>query len=173
MAGIPLKGSERAPLYGSRATGPADPSEPLLVSVLLRRRARQELRDRVRRLAGGDRTSGHLAREEFARQYGAEPADIAAVKTFAASHSLTVIQEHAGRRTVILGGTVAQFEAAFGVRLQRCEHSRWGAYRGRQGTIQLPQELDGVVEAVLGLDNRPQARTHFRLQQPAGIRKPS
>ncbi len=119
MAGIPLKGSERAPLSGSRATGPADPAERLQVSVLLRRRARQDLRDRVRRLAGGDRTSGHLAREEFARQYGAEPADIAAVTSFAANHGLSVIQEHAGRRTVILAGTVAQFEAACAVRLQR------------------------------------------------------
>ena len=173
MARIPLKGSERTPLPGSRATGPADPSERLQVSVLLRRRARQDLHDRVRRLARGDRSSGHVAREEFARHYGAEPADIAAVKAFAASHGLSVVQEHAARRTVVLAGTVAQFEAAFVVRLQRCEHPQRGVYRGRQGVIQLPQELDGIVEAVLGLDNRPQARTHFRLQNPAAIRKPS
>jgi kumamolisin len=167
MARIPLKGSERAPLSGSRAVGPADPSERLEVSVLLRRRGRQDLRDRVRRLATGDRSAEHLAREEFARQFGAEPADIAAVKAFAAIHGLSVIQEHAARRTVVLAGTVAQFEAAFGVRLQRFEHAR-GAYRGRQGTIQLPQELDGVVEAVLGLDNRPQAQPHFRVRGSAG-----
>ena len=166
MARIPLKGSERAPLSGSRAVGPADPSERMEVSVLLRRRGRQSLRDRVHRLATGDRSDGHLAREEFARQFGAEPADIAAVKAFAANHGLSVIQEHAARRTVVLAGTVAQFEAAFGVRLQRFEHAR-GAYRGRQGTIQLPQELDGVVEAVLGLDNRPQAQPHFRVRGSA------
>jgi len=52
------------------------------VSVLLRRRARQDLHDRVRGLARGDRSSGHVAREEFARHYGAEPADIAAVVRF-------------------------------------------------------------------------------------------
>lgn len=163
MARIPLKGSERAPLSGSRAVGPADPSEHLEISVLLRRRGRQELRDRVRRLASGDRSVEHLAREEFARQFGAAPVDIAAVKAFAATHGLSVIQEHAARRTVVLAGTVAKFEAAFGVKLQRFEHPR-GAYRGRVGVIELPQELDGVVEAVLGLDNRPQAQTHFRLQ---------
>ena len=166
MARIPLKGSERAPLSGSRAVGPADPTERVQVSVLLRRRGHQGFRDRVRRLASGDRSVGHLAREDFARQFGAEPADIAAVKAFAASHGLTVIQEHAGRRTVVLAGTVAQLEAAFGVRLERFEHPR-GAYRGRQGAIHLPQELDGVVEAVLGLDNRPQAQTHFRVQGAA------
>jgi kumamolisin len=170
MARIPLKGSERAPLSGSRAVGPADPTERVQVSVLLRRRGHQGFRDRVRRLASGDRSVGHLAREDFARQFGAEPADIATVKAFAASHGLTVIQEHAGRRTVVLAGTVAQLEAAFGVRLERFEHPR-GAYRGRQGAIHLPQELDGVVEAVLGLDNRPQAQTHFRVQGAAAKRK--
>lgn len=34
MAGIPLKGSERTPLPGSRATGPADPAERLQVSAI-------------------------------------------------------------------------------------------------------------------------------------------
>jgi kumamolisin len=166
MATIPLKGSERAPLSGSRAVGPADPTERVQVSVLLRRRGSQDFRDRVRRLASGDRSIGHLAREDFARQYGAEPADIAAVKTFAAKYGLSVVQEHAERRTVLLAGTVAQLEVAFGVKLQRFEHPR-GTYRGRQGTIQLPQELAGVVAAVLGLDNRPQAQTHFRVQGAA------
>ena len=40
-------------------------------------------------------------------------------------------------------------------------------------SFNFPQELDGIVEAVLGLDNRPQARTHFRLQGAAANRKPS
>jgi kumamolisin len=170
MARIPLKGSERAPLPGSRAVGPADPSERAEVSVLLRRRGKQALRDRVRRIAGGDRSSPPLSREEFARQFGAEAADIAALKAFATQHGLSVIQEDAARRTVILSGTVAQLEAAFGVKLQRFEHPR-GAYRGRQGAIHLPSELDGVVEAVLGLDNRPQAQTHFRFQAGAAKHK--
>jgi kumamolisin len=170
MARIPLKGSERAPLSGSRAVGPADPSERVEVSVLLRRRGRQDFQDRVGRIASGDRSTEHLAREDFARQYGAEPADMAAVKAFATSHGLSVVLEHAARRTVMLAGTVAQVEAAFGVKLQRCEHPS-GTYRGRQGAIQLPQELDGVVEAVLGLDNRPQAQTHFRVQGTAAKRK--
>ena len=92
MARIPLKGSERAPLSGSRAVGPADPTERVEVSVLLRRRGRQNLRDRVRQLATGDRSAGHLAREEFARQFGAEPADIAAVKAFRSEEHTSELQ---------------------------------------------------------------------------------
>ena len=36
-------------------------------------------------------------------------------------------------------------------------------YRVREGGIQLPASLMGVVEAVVGLDNRPQAKPHFRV----------
>jgi kumamolisin len=39
-------------------------------------------------------------------------------------------------------------------------------YRVREGGIHLPASLAGMVEAVLGLDNRPQARPHFRVHQP-------
>jgi kumamolisin len=36
----------------------------------------------------------------------------------------------------------------------------------REGAIHLPASLTGLVEAVLGLDNRPQAQPHFRVRQP-------
>jgi kumamolisin len=162
MARIPLKGSERSPLPGSRAVGPADPNERLQVTVLLRRRGQQAFRERVNKLAAGDTSSEPLTREQFAQQFGAHPADIAAIKAFAASHGLTVVQEHADRRTVLLSGTVAQLESAFAVKLQRFEHAS-GSYRGREGCIEIPSELGGIIEGVLGLDNRPQAETHFRL----------
>jgi kumamolisin len=174
MARVPLKGSERFPLAGSRVLGPADPAERVQVTVLLRRRSSQALRDRVDRLARGDRSPGHLNRDEFAQQFGADPTDIAAVRTFAANHGLSMVREHPERRTVVLSGTVAQLEPAFGVRLHRYQHSS-GTYRCRQGVIELPAELDGIVQAVLGLDNRPQAQPHFRIRgaQPGGhIRRP-
>jgi len=163
MARVPLKGSEKFPLPGSRVVGPSDPAEHVQVSVLLRRRGRQAWCDRVDRLSRGDRSEGHLGREEFGRHFGAEPADIAAIRTFAANNGLSIVREHPERCTVILSGTVAQLEVAFSVKLQRCEHAS-SYYRGRQGVIELPAELDGIVKAVLGLDNRPQAKPHFRIR---------
>jgi kumamolisin len=165
MAKVTLKGSERSAVPGAQVRAPADPTEPLEVSVIVRRGGRQELQTRVAKLAAGDRTVETLSREEFAKRHGADAADLAAVRRFAAAHGLSVIQEDAARRTMILSGTVAQFNAAFSVQLQECAHPG-GTYRGRTGAIQLPEELNGVIEAVLGLDNRPQANTHFRVQQP-------
>jgi kumamolisin len=163
----PLKGSERKPLPGAKAVGKADPAERLEVSILLRRRGGATFTEHVKKLANRDRAGGHLSRAEFERQFGADNADIAAVKKFASDHGLSVVQEHPGRRTVVLSGTVAQFNAAFGVDLQRFEY-RGGSYRGRVGSVQLPDELHGLVEAVLGLDNRPVARPHFRARRSLG-----
>ena len=166
MAQNPLKGSERKPLPGATAVGKADPTERMEVSVLLRRRNADALGQRVTRLRRRGQGGGHLSREEFEGQFGADSADMAAVKTFAATHGLAVVQEHAGRRTVVLSGTVAQFNATFGVDLQRFEHPA-GSYRGRVGSIHLPDELHDRVEAVLGLDNRPVAKPHFRRARPS------
>jgi kumamolisin len=162
MANTSLRGSERHPVPGARITAPADPSERFEVSVLVRRQARDELSSRIADLSAG-KPAVPLTREGFEQRHGAAAVDLTAVRAFAAAHQLSVVQEHAGRRTLILSGTVAQFCAAFHVKLHQYEHAG-GSYRGRTGAIELPSELQGVVEAVLGLDNRAQARTHFRIR---------
>ena len=163
----PLAGSERTPLPGARAVGKADPSERLEVTLVLRHREHEALQERVRNIAAGDKSERHLTHDEYAQQFGADSIDIQAVKQFAHQHGLAVVEEHQGRRTVVLSGTVAQFNDAFGVDLREFEHPG-GSYRGRTGSVHLPDELHGVVTAVLGLDNRPQARPHFRARPTHG-----
>jgi kumamolisin len=166
MAKVTLKGSERTAMQGAQVLAPADPKERLEVSVIIRRGARTALQTRVAKLAAGNRSVGFMSRQEFAHEHSADPADLAKVRKFAAAHGLIVCQEHAARRTVVLSGTVEQFNAAFSVQLQQIK-APGGTYRGRTGALQLPQELDGIVEAVMGLDNRPQAIPHFRVR-PTG-----
>ncbi len=166
MARVTLKGSERKVLSGARIIGPADPRERLEVTLIIRGHARDAFNSRLAKLHGGDQSAGHLSRQDFARLHGAVTADLGRVRQFAEGNDIAVVEEHAARRTVMLSGTVAQFSAAFQVELKHCSHPH-GTYRGRTGGIQIPAELDGVIEAVLGLDNRPQARTHFRLRSAA------
>ncbi len=158
----PLAASHKEPMAGAREVGPADLSERLQVTVIVRRKAAGAFDAHVARLAAADPRAANLTREAFAEQFGADPAELAAVAAFATGHGLAIVRSDAARRTVILAGTVAQFQAAFGVKLNRYEYEG-GSYRGRTGTVFLPDALDGIVEAVLGLDNRPQAKPHFRI----------
>jgi kumamolisin len=166
MANVTLKGSERTAVRGAHVLAPADPKERLEVSMIVRRCACAALQTRVAKLAAGNRSVGFMSREEFATEFAADPYDLRKVRKFAAAHHLIVVQEHGARRTVVLSGTVGQFSNAFSVQLQQFAYSG-GTYRGRTGAIQLPEELDGIIDAVMGLDNRPQAIPHFRVR-PTG-----
>jgi len=168
MAIISLQGSERAAMTGARVAGPADPHEQLQVSVIVRRRAALEMRAQAAALAAGRVSKSFMSREEFAQQHGAQVSDLSAVRAFAIAQGLSVVLVHSARRTVVLEGTVSQFDAAFGVQLQKMEHAG-RSYRGRTGSIHIPADLEGIIEAVLGLDNRPQAAPHFRVR-PASSR---
>jgi kumamolisin len=104
---------------------------------------------------------GHpLSRSDFAARHGARPEDLAAVEAFARDNGLQVVDSDPARRRVVLAGTVEAMSRAFDVELHRYE-AAGAAYRGRVGHVRIPAELANAVEAVLGLDNRPQARPHF------------
>jgi kumamolisin len=164
MATHPLTGSSKTLLPGAQVVGNTDSDERLEVSVRLRRRDQAGFERHLTAVTGGGQP---ISREEYAERFGADPADIAAVEDFAAAHGLHAVQKDRGRRTVVLAGTVAQFNAAFGVDLKQIEHDG-GTYRGREGEISLPDSLADKVEAVLGLDDRPVARPHFRPHRPPG-----
>jgi kumamolisin len=172
---IPISGSERSALLGARVVGPADPSERILVTVLVRRRASSKgLTSMIEEI--GTRMPverKHLSREEFAASHGADPQDLEKVAEFAHGFGINVVESNVAQRRIVLSGTVAAFSTAFGVNLAHYEHPG-GAYRGRTGPVQVPEDLAPIIEAVLGLDNRPQARPHMRFskQQEGGAARP-
>jgi kumamolisin len=166
MAKHPLQGSERAVAEGSKLIGQCDPAERIEVHVVLRRHAQAQFDALLGKIEAGDPSVKPLSREAFAKEFGAAAEDIAKVKAFAAQSGLTVERENPAARTVVLSGTIAQFQTAFDVELHHYEHQSIGQYRGRSGVISVPDNLANVVTAVLGLDNRPQARPHFRIRPP-------
>ncbi len=148
-----LPGSEKAPFGTPPAGKPA--AGKITVTVLVRPKSPLD-----------PKTVGkvRLTRAQYAQQHGADPAAVKAVRAFAKEFGLTVEPgtPAPGRRGVRLSGTASAMQAAFGVTLQ-LQTTEGATYRVREGAIQLPQELNGFVEAVLGLDNRPQAKPHFRV----------
>lgn len=109
-----------------------------------------------------------VSRDDLAARYGADPADVGLVRSVLARHGLEVTEVDTGSRRIKVGGTVAQLSDVFGAQLsQVTSPSPTGGapiqHRHREGGLRLPVELQGVVTAVLGLDDRPQARPHLRL----------
>ncbi len=156
-----VPGSERTPFAGARSIGPAPRDERFEVTVRIRRRtAAASLAPRAfEAVEPGKRR--YMTRAEYARKHAADPADIAKVEAFARAHGLAVVAHDAGRRSVFLSGTTAQFEAAFGTQIEHFEN-RGRSYRGRVGPITLPADVADVVEGVFGLDDRPAAVAHFQ-----------
>jgi kumamolisin len=91
--------------------------------------------------------------------FGADQRDIDSVVGFAQSKDLTVEEADAGSRLVVLRGSVAAMEAAFGVELETYHSDELGeSYRGRVGSVYVPPDLVDVVTVVTGLDNRRQVK---------------
>lgn len=153
---VPIRGSRREPLPDAQRVGPAQPDERLEVTVRIRPKKALTLEP------GGPPEGTHLTREQFEAEYGADPKDLDTVADFATQHGLQVLERSAPRRTVVLSGTVAQMQAAFGVELGQYEHPG-GTYRGREGEIAVPAAVSDVIEGVFGLDDRPQADPRFRV----------
>ena len=110
-----------------------------------------------------------VTRAEYARTYAADRADVAQIRAFAKAFGLRVVTESPQRRTVVLSGPAAAMQKAFGVQLKLATVNG-ATYRVREGAIQLPASLTKIVVAVLGLDNRPQAKPHFRILKGSATR---
>jgi kumamolisin len=163
-----VPGSERQKYTRGQVTGPCDGDEPVRVTVMVRRKNATEFERLVRRFEQRSLSDPvqPLTPGEFAERFGADPVDLQAVADFAAQNGLRVEETDAARRTVVLSGTVGQVNKAFGVALQNCEEDG-RTFRVREGSISVPETIGGIVTGVFGLDERPQAKPHFRLQSAA------
>ncbi len=158
---LPLAGSERAPMPGAQEAGPVDPNEQIEVTLRLRSRAGKIPIVSPEEYSKPIKERALLSRGDYEQRHGADPASIAKVEAFAKEFGLTVKESSLPRRTVILSGTVAAMGEAFGVELKMYQAPTC-RYRGRSGAVHIPAELADVVEGVFGLDDRPQAKPHFR-----------
>jgi kumamolisin len=161
-----LAGSERRLPAHARWVKPADPHERIEVSVYLRDPAEGMLSGQID--AHASQPGQQVSREEYIARHSASPEDVAKVEQFAHAHHLTVLSVDLAARRLVLGGTVAQFSAAFATELHHYEHEGQ-VFRGRSGYLHIPRELEHIVVGVFGLDDRPQAQPHLRFASaPSG-----
>ena len=161
---VPLAGSKKAKPAATN-TNNLSPEQSIAVTVRIRRKASIQPH-----LEAGTQYS----REAYEKLFGASDEDVDKVEHFAHQHHLSVAEVAKGRRSVILRGTVSDFETAFKVKLSCYEREDGSTFRGREGEIQIPENLKDVVDGVFGLDDRPHLRPMFQVakapvQQPGSI----
>ena len=152
---VPLAGSERPAAARIQAThGPVDSSRRIEVTVILRRQEPLT-----------ETPAEPMSREDFVARHGASSGDLhLATDTFRRLGAEILEADPASRR-LRLAGTVEELSRIFGTTLEEVTssgpHGHDITHRHRTGGLQIPAELDGIVTAVLGLDDRPQARAQF------------
>ena len=144
--------SARTPVPGSRREAapevadatPLDPSTPIELTVVLRRRADGEL--------------------------GADPGDLEAVRSALEAAGLEIVATDAASRRIRVRGAAEVVSSAFGTELQQVtslapDGSRV-THRQRTGDLSVPAAVGDRVIAVLGIDDRPQTLASPALLRP-------
>lgn len=166
MAKQPVSGSDKIHPEGAKCIGACDPGEQIEVIVMLRRKDEAGFKEMMARIDAGEAPAQPVSRAEFDKRFTASDADVEKVRAFAKQYGLTVVRAETETRSVVLKGTIEQFQKAFDVKLERFQHHNIGEYRGRAGPVNVPDDMHDAVTAVLGLDSKPQARPHFRFRPP-------
>ena len=159
---LPLKGSERKAPQGTKLKRT---NKKELMNVTVRIRPAAPLPDLLNPAVFNKFIP--LSREDFSKKYGASEKDIRLIGHFAHHQGLSIVKAEPAKRTMELRGTIKQMESAFKVQLSSYRDEKGKTFRGREGGIQIPQELDEVVEGVFGLDTRIIASPKYRLSKKA------
>jgi kumamolisin len=148
---VTLDGSGRSPITGAEPAGDLDTGALVTLTLVLRRRA--ELPP--------EQPFVHLDSHAFAERHGAHPDDVATARRVLDAHGLTVTGVHVGSRRVFVTAPLGTVAEVFGAALTSVRVGE-SVYRQRTGALRVPAELDGLVMAVAGFDQRPIARPHYR-----------
>jgi len=155
---VALGGSAREAVTAwAEASAPLPPDSEIEVTVVLRRRAP------LPSPADGP----PIPAEEFAQRHGADDADLELVTAEATRRGAQVVSADAATRQVRLRGGADLLAGLFGTSLRQVNAPGEVAHRYRTGELSIPAEWDGVVTAVLGLDDRPQASP--RIAHPRAV----
>lgn len=156
----------------AQRVGDVDPGDELTVTVYVRRDpAAARLVDPSNEARKAPARRRYLTRSEVEASFGAASADLEAVVAYAESLGLRTSTASKAKRSVRVTGPLGTLADAFGVTLARFQHGEV-TFRGQQGALKVPASLSGIIEAVLGFDNRPVGRSYLRRSVPGRTAPP-
>jgi kumamolisin len=154
---VELPGSHRPAKGDAKRLRDADPQARVEVTLTLR----------GPRLPDADHLpSAPLSPEQYKAQYGASSADAERVAQVLGPLGIKVDEISLPTRSVRVSGSVAAMEDAFHANLGIYHSASQGQFRGREGSLQVPQELAGIVTGVFGLDQRRVAHRKASAVEP-------
>jgi kumamolisin len=156
-----LPGSEHKHAKEAQMVNPPDPNLKVRVNLIVRRKlGAPPLPDFEYFRATPRNLRKMISHEDFERLYGASQEDIEKVMEFSRANGLQTLDSNRERRTVIVEGTITQMNKAFQIELKHFVQGK-NEYRGHVGPVYLPASLNGIVEALIGLDTRPLPIKHL------------
>ncbi|MGO8671535.1 MAG: protease pro-enzyme activation domain-containing protein [Capsulimonadaceae bacterium] len=107
-----------------------------------------------------DLPSEPVSFDTFSRDYSTTPASIRTVESFLAARGFNVVETSAETWRMRISGKAQQYQEVFQASLGLYRSPEGRLFRGRSSTLSIPKDLDGIVTAVLGLDERRVALRH-------------
>lgn len=149
-----LLASYMHPPRGKRV-GEVDDNRTIRITVVLRPRTPV----RAEAYAGGK----ELSPAEYEKRHGTPQAVLDQVAALARAHGLHVVETSRAKHVVRLQGTYGQARAAFQPEELGLYEIGGRAIAARSGHLFVPDALANHIVAVMGFDERPVARPHFRV----------
>ncbi len=150
----PMTGSLRALWDDASVVGPLDYAATVDATLVLRRRAEPD---------AAAFTGPPLSRAELGRRFGADPAELDAVRAAVVAAGAEVVSADATARVVRVRGSAVVLGELFGTTLREVRLSTGALARQPTGELVPSAALSGPLVAVLGLDDRPQAAARYRV----------
>jgi len=139
-------------------------SDQLMISIYMRRDVHTNgmtLEEYANAVMSG--THPVLSHDEFVYQFGTIEDEVKLVADWAVANGLTLVEAHAGMATVKAQGTIHTFNQLFKITLETVTTDT-RTYITHQGAISIPDEINDVVENILGLDNSITFQSYARLE---------
>jgi kumamolisin len=169
---VSLDGSEHVQTKNHADLNKTPGSEPVTVTLILRRRADGEKPRAMNDFSAKSGNTQKVSRADFAAAYGADQKDLDQVTNYAKAQNLEVLEADPARRSVVVRGTADAVNKAFDVELHDYASAR-GKYRSHAGQACLPTAIAKLVEGITGLDNHKVPAQHFSTARRRGHSDPA
>jgi subtilase family serine protease len=110
----------------------------------------------------------YLTPQEFADRFGANAADYAVLKDWAASNGLQLAHESVARTTLTVRGTVAQLQSLFKAQLNNYRSPDGQEFYSASITPIVPDAISSKVSGVIGLTASKQYASHAKIHKTFG-----